>query len=155
MKKLKKIFWKILILQLFFYNNVLVHEVNYMKLYFNHLVALGNFIYIKTFGVEMEPSVVGMFKNTTLTLMGGIIGSCVLLFVTTTAGRLLGPVEYGKITLLVTLSQIIILFLLFGLDTTSLREITLAQNNTDKKLQASSCIGIFLCLSVIVGTVFF
>ncbi len=110
---------------------------------------------MKIAGVEIAPKTLGMIKDASWTLAGGIIAGGVMLCLKIVTGRLLGPTEFGKVTLFIALAQVILLILLFGIDTTILRAITLAKTHSEKKLQASSSLFVFICLSIIMGIVFF
>ena len=54
--------------------------------------------------------------NLSWSFFGGIIAAGIMLSVNIAAGRILGPVEYGKYGLVIALSSILLIPMLLGLD---------------------------------------
>lgn len=106
-------------------------------------------IHFLIFGHEMSEDMKLFLKNISWSFSGGIIASAILLITNILAGRLLGPTEYGKYNIIWAISQILLVFMLFGMDTASVRFISQEKSGNEKKKQISSSFYLAICASTI------
>ncbi len=102
------------------------------------LIVLIEFVHLKLFGHEMSGTMRNFLSHLSWSLMGGIFASAVMMIINILAGRLMGPDEYGKYNLLITLSQLIVIPILFGLDTSSIISISNSKDQKEKKLNITT-----------------
>ncbi len=101
------------------------------------------------------PGLVTFFRNKAFvanlswSFMGGIGAAVLLLFATVLAGRLLGPAEYGKFAAITAVADIIGLFLIFGMDKSSMRLLAMRENEQERSHLISFTLLFFLALAVI------
>lgn len=99
-----------------------------------------NKIHLKIFGQPIGTKTQKFINNLGLMSLG-TIGGIVFIFITNIfAGRLLGPTEYGKYALIISLGQIFIIPMTFGINTASVKYISSSKNKLKKKLFAQNTI---------------
>ncbi len=86
--------------------------------------------------------------------VGGLLASMTMLGVNVVAGRLMGPVEYGKYGLVLVISQMLMIPIIFGLDITSVRSISMAKNASEKAKNISGVFYFVIFSSLIVAGVY-
>ena len=84
------------------------------------------------FGHNMSVTTHLFLRDISWSFMGGAVSGIVLLITNILVGRLLGPTEYGKIAIMSTIAQIIIIFVSFGMDRASMRFIAMQDTNERK-----------------------
>ncbi len=110
-------------------------------------------IHLRVFGNEMGEEMRTFLSHLSWSFVGGGIASSVMMVVNIAVGRLIGPTEFGKYSLVLTLSQIFLIPILFSLDTVSTRYI--AENTDRQKIkQHISSAFYFVLASVIFLTTF-
>lgn len=85
--------------------------------------------------------------NLSWSFLGGIGSALLLLFATVLAGRLLGPVEYGKFAAITAVADIIGLFLIFGMDKSSMRLLAMRDDRQERSQLISFTFFFFLVLA--------
>ena len=116
----------------------------------NKLILLIEYIHLRIFKHPMSPEMRSFCGNLSWSFFTGIFVMPLLLVITTLAGRFMGPVEYGKYSLLLVVNQFLVVFIFFGLDTTSVKNIAKAKSFADKKkIIAATANFIFLILAVL------
>lgn len=109
-------------------------------------------IHFKAFGHPMSLEMKSFLGNLSWSFVAGALVLPLMMIVTTLAGRLMGPTEYGKYSLLVIINQFLIIFIFFGLDTTSVKYIAKARSFSEKKRVISTITSfVFLILALLIG----
>ena len=96
-------------------------------------------------------------RNLTWTVFGLGTSSAIIFAINLLAGRLLAPVEYGKYNLVLSLSQIIMVFSVFGIDMAAVNFIAKSKSETDKKVVVSTSLMLITLnlIMVVIGTTLF
>lgn len=118
------------------------------------IVSLVNAIHLKLFQHEMSDEMSKFLRHLSWSVIGGITASAVMMAVNIFAGRLMGPEEYGKYSLLLAMSQIIMIPLLFGFDVTSVIAISSSKDDKEKRENISSVLFFVLISSLIFLVIF-
>lgn len=113
-----------------------------ISIFKNKAVAAAEFLHIRIFGERMGDGARKFFKYLSWSLLGGTVASIILFMVNILAGRWLGPVEYGKYGLVVSISSIFIIPMTLGVDTASVHYISKAGFIEEKRKYMESSIGI-------------
>lgn len=87
--------------------------------------------YRALFGYELSDQVVVFLKNFSFSAWGFVISSGIFFAVNVLAGRYLGPVEYGKYNLVISLGSVFAALSYFGIEATTVKYVSIAQ--TDKR----------------------
>jgi len=88
----------------------------------------------RIFGHEMSEEMRKFLGNLSISFFGGAFYSVLLFIVSILAGRFLGPIDYGKYALYVSLFSFFTIFLSFGLETTIIRLAAKADADMRKKI---------------------
>jgi O-antigen/teichoic acid export membrane protein len=104
----------------------------------DNILNIINFLHIKIFHHQMGEDMKKFITSLSWSFFGGIISSIVMMTINICAGRLMGPVEYGKYNLLITISNFLLIPILFGLNISSVISITNSNTELDKKKNISS-----------------
>lgn len=80
------------------------------------LMSFAEIIHFKVFGHEMSKEMRKFVGHLSWSFFGGIIAAGIIFIVNIAVGRLLGPEEFGKYSIVVAIAEIIIVMLVFGLD---------------------------------------
>jgi len=113
------------------------------------LPALTNTIHIKIFGHTMGKKMQNFIEN--IGWMGsGTLGVIIFSFITNLlAGRLLGPSEYGKYSLILSLGQILSIPMILGISTASVNQISATKTNHSKISHAKNTIFLSLVFTAV------
>lgn len=93
---------------------------------------IAEIVHLRIFGHEMGEEMRKFLGNLSWSFFGGIIAAGIMFSVNIIAGRWLGPEEYGRYNLTLATASFFIIFLLFGLDVSATRFMSLAENDTEK-----------------------
>lgn len=104
--------------------------------------------------LKKEPSdkVSGFFKNFSYLALAEIIGSVIGFPIKILVGRFLGPVEYGKYSLVINLAQFFIIPMILGFSTAALKYLP---THPEKKSQIIGMIGSLAVSSTLCSSVLF
>lgn len=116
------------------------------------LISTLEFIHLKLFGHEMSDVMRIFLGHLSWSIMGGIFASAIMMLINILAGRLMGPDEYGRYNLLITLSQLLVIPILFGLDTSSVIAISASKNIKDKNINITSTL-YFVLFTLSISTI--
>ncbi|MBU0712517.1 oligosaccharide flippase family protein [bacterium] len=86
--------------------------------------------------------------------MGEIIGSIIGFPVKIMAGRFLGPIEYGKFALIMSITQFFIIPMVFGLSSGAQRYIPATEDH-DRQKTIVGFISLFFLITTLISTIFF
>jgi O-antigen/teichoic acid export membrane protein len=106
--------------------------------------------HLRIFGYEMGDEMRKFIGHLSWSFFGGIFSSIILLIVNISAGRILGPVEYGKYGLIVGIVGILIMPMTLGLDTASVYFIAKTKDRKEKREIISSSLYMVLTMVLIV-----
>ncbi len=109
------------------------------------------------FGHEISPTMKDFLRQLSWSFFGIFFNGIVLFIVNVLAGRILGPEGYGKYNLVLVVTNILSIFVLLGLDMTSIKYISSSKKEEDKKQYLSNSLYIILASSflLIVFSIFF
>lgn len=99
-------------------------------------------------GHPLTPPMREFIRHLSWSFFGGIIASALLLTVNVFAGRWLGPSEYGKYSVIWSIAQIMVVFILFSMDVSALRAVS-SETNEDRKNKNISSVFFFCLLSAV------
>jgi len=99
-----------------------------------------NFTHIKIFGQPMGVEMQKFIRNLSWVGSGTVISIALIFIINTLAGRLLGPTEYGKYSLIISLGQIFIIPMTIGINTAAIKYISLSKTQNRKKRLAQNTI---------------
>ncbi len=119
-----------------------------MNLYRRLLIFLENIhvlIFKRSSGRKMREFAI----NLSWSLGGFFFSSFILFFLNVSAGRILGPVGYGKYNLILVLANIVSVVILLGLNTTTTKFLAESKNELEKKRILSNSIIIISITSLI------
>lgn len=125
--------------------------VNILK---SKFLAFVDFLHLKIFGHQIGDNMKTFLGHLSWSFSGGIITSIIMMVINILGGRLMGPNEYGKYNLLITLSQFIMIPILFGLDTSSIIAISNSKKNQEKKDNISSTLYFVLFSSLLLSVLY-
>jgi O-antigen/teichoic acid export membrane protein len=80
--------------------------------------------------------------NLSWSFLGGGIASGVMLVLSISVGRLLGPIGYGRYSLILAISQLIIVPIVFGLDVIGARSVAMAKSKQEKAVVISATLAL-------------
>lgn len=75
-------------------------------------------VHLRLFGHSMSAEMRIFLGNLSWSFFGGVIAAGVMFIVNIIAGRWLGPEQYGKYSLVFLISQVLLIPMIFGMDTT-------------------------------------
>lgn len=113
-------------------------------------LVLARKIHFRIFGCEIGDEMQKFLGNLGVSFFGGTIYSLLLFSVSVFAGRLLGPVDYGKYAIFTVLFSFLMIFLSFGLETSIVRLASGADRDRKKKI--ISTFFIFFILNTVFWT---
>ncbi|MFA6159630.1 MAG: oligosaccharide flippase family protein [Parcubacteria group bacterium] len=121
------------------------------------IIAVVEIVHRWVFGHEISLTMKDFLRQLSWSFFGIFFNGIVLFIVNVLAGRILGPEGYGKYNLVLVVANILSIFVLLGLDTTSIKYISSSQKEEDKKQYLSNSFYIILSSSflLIVFSVFF
>ena len=106
-------------------------------------------VHFRIFGHSISEQMMVFLKNLSWSLFGGIVASFLMLAVNIGVGRYFGPEEYGKYNLILSVSQILLVFIYLGTDVSSVRYISREEGLQRKRSFLSSS------FYFVVGTILF
>lgn len=113
-------------------------------------------IHKKLFGHPVSREMKVFLGNLSWSFFTGISVMPLMMVIATLAGRFMGPVEYGKYSLLLVINQFVVIFIFFGLDTTSVKYIAKAKSFKDKgEVISATSNFIFLMLALLTALALF
>ena len=115
------------------------------------IIILIEKIHFLIFRSKMSPEMRKFLGNLSWSISIGIIIVPLMMLVTTLAGRYMGPIEYGKYSLLIVINQFLLIFVFFGLDTVSVKNISKAETVRDKKKLISAILYFILTILLILS----
>ncbi len=95
-------------------------------------MSLAEIIHLRIFGYGMSPMMRDFLGHLSWSFFGIFISSIFLFFGSVLIGRFLGPTEYGKYNLVLAISNIAMVIIFFGFDTTAVKFIS---ESSDKEKQ--------------------
>lgn len=122
------------------------------------IISLIESLHQRLFGQSLSAEMRSFLGNLSWSFFAGLVSLPILLIVATLAVRLMGPVEYGKYNLLLVVNQLLILFIFFGLDTTTVKYIAKARSFDERKQIISASFGFIvfaLILMVVTGLILY
>jgi len=99
----------------------------------NKIIHMTEIFHLKIFGHAMGSEMRKFLTNLGITMASTIFTGVVMLSVNIVAGRLMGPVEYGKYQLVYSIANILIVFILLGINISVGRKDFTAENNEAEK----------------------
>jgi O-antigen/teichoic acid export membrane protein len=114
----------------------------------NKMISITNTLHFKIFGHEMSPTMRNFLKNISWSFVGIIFNSGLLFILNVIAGRLLGPGGYGKYNLVLTIANILCVFVLLAMDIVSIKFISSSTNEQVKREYLSNSLLVVICSSV-------
>jgi O-antigen/teichoic acid export membrane protein len=90
----------------------------------NKITVFLEAFHIRLFKHEMSEEMKRFLKNLSWSLLGGVSAMLILSIINIIAGRLMGPIEYGKYNYVLSLATILSFFILLGNNSGSIRYIT-------------------------------
>lgn len=122
-------------------------------------VRLAEVLHLRLFGHEMGEEMRKFLGNLSWSFFGGVIAASVTFAVNIIAGRLLGPEEYGKYSLVFIVSQVFLIPMIFGMDIAISRAISKEafQNveNIRKNISSAFWFVFFISILSFVAVTFF
>lgn len=116
------------------------------------LISIAEIAHLRIFGHEMSEEMRKFLEHLSWSFFGGIIAAGMLFILNVLAGRWLGPEEYGKYNLIIVISQFFLIPMLFGMDTTIVRKISMSSEINEKKKFISSAI-FFVMLAIAITSI--
>jgi O-antigen/teichoic acid export membrane protein len=129
----------------------LSNTTNWLK---DKIILHSESLHLRIFGHEMSPMMRDFLKHLSWSFLGGGIASAVMMIINIGAGRLMGPAGYGNYGLVLAISQVFMIPIILGLDVSSVRSISTAQNNREKEKNISSPFYFILFSSLVFILVF-
>ena len=118
------------------------------------IVSIAEVVHLKLFQHEMSDQMIIFLRHLSWSVAGGISASAIMMIFNIYAGRLMGPEEFGKFSLISTISQIFIIPMLFGLDVSNLVAISKNKDISDRKRIISSTMYFVLFSSILLTIIF-
>lgn len=85
------------------------------------LFRIAEIAHLRIFGHEMGDEMRQFISNLSVVFLGSTLSSILLLFVNLFSARILGPADFGKFQLVMTVGQFFLIFMLMGLSTASVQ----------------------------------
>jgi len=111
--------------------------INFIK---DKLLIFTNFIHLRLFGHPMGEEMQKFIRNLGWVGSGTVISIVLIFIVNTFAARLLGPTEYGKYSLIISLGSIFIIPMTTGINTAVIKYISSSKIQKRKNLFAQNSI---------------
>ncbi|KKP87687.1 MAG: hypothetical protein UR93_C0036G0004 [Berkelbacteria bacterium GW2011_GWA2_35_9] len=108
-----------------------------------------NYLYRKIFKEKASLEANDFITNLSWSFLGGFITSVVMFAVNIYIGRVIGPNEFGKYNLVLTISQLLLIPIMFSFELSSVRAIAKSINENEKKSIITTAI-VFIILNLAV-----
>ncbi len=95
----------------------------------NYFVSLIENLHLRVLGSPMGPGTRNLFKYFLYSLVGGGLSAGLLFIINVISGRIMGPAEYGKYALVLSLLQVFVIPMLLSMDIASIRSISIKQGS--------------------------
>ncbi|MFZ2976087.1 MAG: oligosaccharide flippase family protein [Candidatus Moraniibacteriota bacterium] len=118
-----------------------------LEIWKKKIIAVVEIVHLWVFGHEISPTMKDFLRQLSWSFFGIFFNGIVLFIVNVLAGRILGPEGYGKYNLVLVVANILSIFVLLGLDMTSIKYISSSQKEEDKKQYLSNSFYIILSSS--------
>jgi len=115
----------------------------------NYLICLVENIHLKIFKHPIGSEMRGFLGNLSWSFLGGGLAAAVIMAINIIAGRLMGPVDYGRYNLVVVICNYLFIPIFFGLDLASVMAIARGKNDKEKGQYISSSL-VFITISTFV-----
>jgi O-antigen/teichoic acid export membrane protein len=115
----------------------------------NKLILFTGFLHLWVFGHEMSDEMRKFLKNLSWSFFGGFIAAGIMFLVNVVAGRVLGPLEFGKYNYAISLATAFIFFFLLGNNQSGIRFIS-DKSYSDRKGAFLSALFVLTLLQSIV-----
>lgn len=102
----------------------------------------------RLFGHAMSPAMAQFLRHLSWSALGGMIGSGLLFLTQATAGRVLGPEEFGRASLALTIGAITSIVVVLGMDLASGRAISRATTDAQRSSAITYSTAIVLAAAV-------
>ena len=106
-------------------------------------------MHYKIFASPMSGEMKTFLNYLSWSFFASVVATPIMMIVATLAGRFMGPTEYGKYNLVLIVNQFLVIFVFFGLDTTSVKYIAKAKTFLERKKEISTTSRFVLSLLVI------
>lgn len=90
------------------------------------------------FGHSMSQEMRRFLSNLSWSFLAGIIVLPLMMLLISIAGRLIGPSEFGKYSLIVVISQLLVVLAFFGLDTTTVKYLAKERTEAGRRALATT-----------------
>lgn len=117
------------------------------------LKTVGSRFHALVFGQDMGENMQQFLRNLTYSFAGLTLANGILFAATMAAGRMLGPVEFGRFALAVAVAQVLVIPMLLGMDIAGLRALAQAVSFSDRRRVVTSGWFVVMAASLIVGLV--
>lgn len=97
------------------------------------LFTFAEAVHLRIFGHDMGNEMRNFLGHLSWSFFGGIIAAGIMLVLNILAGRWLGPVEYGKYSLVIAISSIMIIPMTLGIDTAITYYVAKSSSDAEKK----------------------
>ena len=126
--------------------------VSYIK---KRLISIAEVLHLRIFGHEMSEEMRKFIGNLSWSFFGIFFSSAFLFFGSVLIGRFLGPTEYGKYNLVLTISNIAVVIMFFGFDTTAVKFISeSSEKEKQNQFMSNSLWAIMVLCPIIVALAF-
>jgi len=116
------------------------------------LIKFIEWAHLKLFGHEISETMKDFLMNLSWSLFGGLLSAIVLFAVAILGGRFMGPLAYGKFSLILTYSQFLSMVVFLGLDIASVRATSGSKKDQEKAENISSFSWFIVCNAILVLT---
>lgn len=114
------------------------------------IFGVANKLNHRIFGFDIGETMIDFLNGLSWSYIG-IFGSSLIMFILSIiAGRFLGPVEYGKYNLILAMSNIVVIFIFFGLDATSVKYVAGSNSSEEKNQHISNSL-----IVIVITNIFF
>ncbi len=131
-------------------NNLTKKSEEKKRKWMKKIIKLIEVVHFKIFGHPISDEMKNFLGSLSWSFLGGIISALVIFFINIMAGRILGPSEYGRYSLVIAVASIFVIFMTWGIDTAATYYISRSKNEDERKKYFSSVLTLYL---VLIGTV--
>ena len=121
-----------------------------LEIWKQKIIVVIEIVHRWVFGHEISPTMKDFLGHLSWSFLGVIVNGLALFAVNVMAGRLMGPEGYGKYNLIQVVSNIIIIPILLGLNTTSIKYISRSKDENEKNKYLSNSFWIVLISSLLI-----
>jgi len=117
------------------------------------LLSIAAILHLKIFGHEMSEDMRKFLGHLSWSFFGLMLYSVTMFILNITAGRIIGPVEYGKYNMVVAAANVLVCVMLLGFDNASIKIIS-SESNHRRQFSFLSTLSTIVFLScLIIGTI--